>query len=180
MGPSSQELAASFRAAKGLITLASCSERETSSEWEVKGHGLYTYFLAEGLAGSADGNKDGLVDSDELYAYTLDQVKLVGQRDLKQTPVRIIGEDVVGRFLLARIAPSDKRTRSVTNSLGMKFLLIKDGEFLMGSPDTDKDAFDNEVGRKKFFDRLMNAATFIKRKWPEIPVFPLSDHQIRS
>ncbi len=109
-GPSSQELGASFRAAKGLITLASCSERETSSEWEAKGHGLFTYFLAEGLAGSADGNKDGLVDSDELYAYMLDQVTLVGQRDLNaaQTPVRIIGEDVVGRFLLARITPSER------------------------------------------------------------------------
>ena len=37
----------------------------------------------------------------------------------------------------------------------------------------------SQVGRKKFFDRLMNAATFIERKWPEIPAFPLSDHQIR-
>ena len=32
----------------------------------------------------------------------------------------------------------------ITNSLGMKFTLIKAGEFLMGSPDTDKDAEDAE------------------------------------
>jgi formylglycine-generating enzyme required for sulfatase activity len=32
----------------------------------------------------------------------------------------------------------------ITNSLGMKFTLIKAGEFLMGSPDTDKDAEDDE------------------------------------
>ena len=40
--------------------------------------------------------------------YTLEQVKLVGQRELnaEQTPVRIIAEDVVGRFLLARNTPS--------------------------------------------------------------------------
>jgi hypothetical protein len=56
------------------------------------------------------GNKDGLIDSDELYNYTVDHVSLVGQRELnaKQTPVRVIGEDVVGRFLLTRIAPSGK------------------------------------------------------------------------
>ncbi len=33
---------------------------------------------------------------------------------------------------------------TITNSLGMKFTLIKAGEFLMGSPDTDKDARDDE------------------------------------
>jgi sulfatase modifying factor 1 len=33
---------------------------------------------------------------------------------------------------------------TITNSLGMKFTLIKAGEFLMGSPDTDKDAEDAE------------------------------------
>jgi len=31
---------------------------------------------------------------------------------------------------------------TITNSLGMNFTLIKAGEFLMGSPDTDKDASD--------------------------------------
>jgi formylglycine-generating enzyme required for sulfatase activity len=34
--------------------------------------------------------------------------------------------------------------REIINSIGMKFVLIPAGEFLMGSPDTDKDAFDNE------------------------------------
>ncbi len=33
---------------------------------------------------------------------------------------------------------------TITNSRGMKFTLIKAGEFLKGSPDTDKDAFDDE------------------------------------
>ena len=112
VGSSSQELGASFQAAQELITLASCQKQETSREWEAKGHGLFTYFLAEGLSGAADlaGNKDGLIDSDELYNYTVDHVSLVGQRELnaKQTPVRVIGEDVVGRFLLTRIAPSGK------------------------------------------------------------------------
>jgi formylglycine-generating enzyme required for sulfatase activity len=151
VGPSSQELGTSFKLAKGLITLSSCSERETSSEWEAKGHGLFTYFLAEGLAGSADENKDGLVDSDELYNYTLDQVNVVGQRELnaRLTPVRFIGEDVVGRFALARVASVPPATPApdllrlpevVSNSIGMKLVLIPAGRFMMGSRVDDRDA----------------------------------------
>ncbi|MBM4345625.1 MAG: caspase family protein [Deltaproteobacteria bacterium] len=36
---------------------------------EYQGHGLFTYFLLQGLQGSADGNKDGLVTTDELAAF---------------------------------------------------------------------------------------------------------------
>jgi Caspase domain len=106
-GPSSQELGNSFRLAEGLITMASCRKNELSYEWDAKGHSLFTYFLAEGLSGAADkaGNRDGVVDSDELYAYTLDNVSVVGQQELnaQQSPVRIMLDDVVGRFALARV-----------------------------------------------------------------------------
>jgi formylglycine-generating enzyme required for sulfatase activity len=34
--------------------------------------------------------------------------------------------------------------KSITNSIGMKLVLIPAGEFLMGSPDTDKEALDRE------------------------------------
>ena len=109
-GLSSQELGASFRLAEGLVTLASCRKQESSREWEAKGHGLFTYFLAEGLTGKADANRNGVVDSDELYNYVLEKVSLTSQRELnaRQTPVRIIGEDAVGRFALAWIT-SEKR-----------------------------------------------------------------------
>ena len=116
-GSSSQELGASFRSAEGLVTLASCRKQETSREWEAKGHGLFTYFLAEGLTGKADADGNGVVDSDELYSYVFQKVQLTSQRELnaRQTPVRIIGEDVVGRFALAwlmsekRLVPPDAR-----------------------------------------------------------------------
>ena len=103
VGPSSHELGKAFELAEGLVTLASCRKQETSQEWEAKRQGLFTYFLAEGLTGKADADKDGVVDSDELYNYVLENVQLTGQRELnaRQTPVRIIGEDVVGRFALA-------------------------------------------------------------------------------
>jgi formylglycine-generating enzyme required for sulfatase activity len=104
---SSEDLGIAFKNARGLITLASCSKDEVSFEWEEKKHGLFTYFLAEGLRGEADkppyGNGDGIVDSDELYYYTLGKVKTVGLKELNrvQTPVHII--DAVGKFPLARV-----------------------------------------------------------------------------
>jgi uncharacterized caspase-like protein len=109
-GSSSQELGASFGLAKGLVTLASCEKGETSREWEAKKHGLFTYFLAEGLTGKADADTNGVVDSDELHNYVLDKVPVTSQKEMnaRQTPHRIIGEDVVGRFALAWLAGENK------------------------------------------------------------------------
>ena len=46
----------------------------------------------------------------------------------------------------ANITKQGRRTDSqtITNSIGMKLVLIPAGEFLMGSPDSDKDAEDDE------------------------------------
>ena len=47
------------------------------------------------------------------------------------------------------VAPADKTPppAEVTNSIGMKLKLIPAGQFVMGSPDSDKDARDNEKAR---------------------------------
>ena len=39
--------------------------------------------------------------------------------------------------------------KNITNALGMKLALIPAGEFLMGSPDDDKDAGDDEKPRHR-------------------------------
>jgi len=38
------------------------------------GHGIFTYYLVEGLKGAADLNKDGIVTVQELYEYLEQQV----------------------------------------------------------------------------------------------------------
>jgi uncharacterized caspase-like protein len=109
-GPSAEELGSSFKKAEGLVTLASCRRDEQSQEWEARHQGLFTFFLAQGLAGAADFDRDGVVDTDELYRYTVNEVRPTAIRELKasQTPVRIIGEDVVGVFPLTRITSSSR------------------------------------------------------------------------
>jgi len=48
-----------------------------SIELSALGHGLFTYYLVQGLRGAADANNDGIVSLQELYAYL---EREVGQR----------------------------------------------------------------------------------------------------
>lgn len=79
----------------GMVVVSSCAAREFSVEDRELGHGVFTYFLAKGLAGAADTNKDRKVDITELYNYvcpeTIDHVSANEERKpenkrLTQTP----------------------------------------------------------------------------------------------
>jgi uncharacterized caspase-like protein len=54
-----------------FIILSASSAGETSREGKQwgGGHGVFTYYLLEGLKGAADTNKNGLVDIKETYEY---------------------------------------------------------------------------------------------------------------
>jgi len=106
VGPSSHELGDLFASAEGLVTIASCRKKETSLEWDEKKQGLFTFYLAAGLGGEADFDRDGIVDHSELYRYVAENVPTTAQQNWNrvQMPVQIIGEDVAGVFALARVA----------------------------------------------------------------------------
>lgn len=96
-GPSGTQLAESFRGTKNVLTLASCGPDEESLELNEKGHGLFTYWLCQGLSGAADrqpyGDGNGRVDSGELESFVADNVKR-GSRDLGrlQNPLAIFSD----------------------------------------------------------------------------------------
>ena len=60
---------------KGFVKLASCGADQKSNEDEKlesvvgKGHGVFTYYLAAGLEGKGDYDRDGRVNVDEAYRY---------------------------------------------------------------------------------------------------------------
>lgn len=64
--------------AGGLITFAAASASQSAQENAELQHGLFTYYLSEGLGGKADRDADGIVDSDELYSYVLKEANLDG------------------------------------------------------------------------------------------------------
>ena len=63
------------------ILTATKSTQEANDNY--KGHGLFTYILAEGLKGKADYNKDGVVDSIEIAQYVKENVSRVSRRETK-------------------------------------------------------------------------------------------------
>ncbi|MSQ84660.1 MAG: hypothetical protein EXR77_17600 [Myxococcales bacterium] len=77
---------------------------------EYQGHGLFTYFLLQGLQGGADANKDGLVTTDELAAFVKPAVAQTATqqfRALQHPQFARMGE---GEFLFltnhTRVAPA--------------------------------------------------------------------------
>ena len=61
----------------GVVVMAAATGREQSMESKRWQHGAFTKALIEGLAGSADYNRDGLVYLTELDAYVTQRVKVL-------------------------------------------------------------------------------------------------------
>ena len=59
---------------KGRVIITASKANEVSAEKDELQHGVFTYFLLEGLRGKADINKDGLVTVDEAYNYVSEHV----------------------------------------------------------------------------------------------------------
>jgi hypothetical protein len=74
---------------EGILLLTSCKEGQRSVEDPKLGHGIFLYFLMEGLAGAADVNRNGKISLFELYMYSELKTKTYVRNmcNLIQTPV---------------------------------------------------------------------------------------------
>ena len=59
---------------KGRAIITASRTNEVSIELPELGHGIFSYFLVNGLKGAADLNRDGIVSLQELYEYVEQQV----------------------------------------------------------------------------------------------------------
>ena len=59
---------------KGRAIITASRPSEVSIELPELGHGIFTYYLTEGLRGAGDLNRDGIVSLQELYEYLEHQV----------------------------------------------------------------------------------------------------------
>lgn len=71
---------------KGRVILTASSSNEVAQESSAMRHGIFTYFLLEGLRGAADIDHDGRVDVDELYKFV--SQKVTAATDGRQNPIR--------------------------------------------------------------------------------------------
>ena len=59
---------------------------ETSTENDELKHGVFTYFLLEGLRGKADIDTDGIITVDEVYRYVSKEVPKATEQ--RQHPIK--------------------------------------------------------------------------------------------
>jgi len=88
---------------RGRVVITASGPNEVALESPTLGHGIFTYYLLEGLRGKADRNGDGIVTVSELYEYVEDQVdraaRLAGGR---QRP--LMKGEIEGTLPLSRVA----------------------------------------------------------------------------
>jgi hypothetical protein len=83
---------------KGRVIISSCSANEVSKEDDNLQHGIFSYYMLEGLKGRADQDGDGIITVSELFSYISRKVPQASGQD--QHPVKkgeTEGELVIGR-----------------------------------------------------------------------------------
>jgi formylglycine-generating enzyme required for sulfatase activity len=134
-----------------VAALYACSEKEVS--WEDSGlgggHGVFSHFVIEGLKGAADLDQDGTFTLAELNTYVQENVfRFVRTRHAVSQEPRLLGN--VGRVVLRDLGRGGVAAEFITTrTAGIKLKRIPAGEFLMGSPDEDKDASGDEKPRHR-------------------------------
>jgi len=64
-----------YELAEGFALLAASTSQQVAQEWATKEHGVFTYFLLEGVSGKADRSDKGFVTVNDLVTYTLDGLR---------------------------------------------------------------------------------------------------------
>ena len=83
---------------KGRVIISSCSANEVSKEDDTLKHGVFSYYMLEGLKGRADQDGDGIITVSELFSYISRKVPEASGQD--HHPVKkgeTEGELVIGR-----------------------------------------------------------------------------------
>jgi formylglycine-generating enzyme required for sulfatase activity len=142
------------RPPRGVAALFSCSAGQISHETSKFKHGVFFYYLLEGLRGAAKNNEeDKEVTWHSLSGYVQTKVsrevpKVIGG-GARQAPNMIAdlsGESpVLVRLSIPPIDSQRLSPKEITNSLGMRLVRIPAGKFMMGSPDSDSDASSGEM-----------------------------------
>lgn len=64
-----------YELAEGFALLAASTAQQVAQEWQNKEHGVFTYFLLDGLSGQADREAKGFVTVDDIHLYVLDGLR---------------------------------------------------------------------------------------------------------
>jgi len=79
---------------RAVMTASDIGETSAESRKWGGGHGVFTYFLMEGLKGKADQDRDGTVTAGELFDFVRDQVILATSRQQNPTALPGLARDM--------------------------------------------------------------------------------------
>ncbi len=129
-----------YELAEGFALIAASTAQQIAQEWDEKEHGVFTYYLLEGLSGQADQAGKGFVTVGDLATHTLDGLRRwnVEHGGLLQEPTA--RTDGMGDMILA-----DHRE----NPPGVP-LLSKRSNSVTANPFGDRGRINDPV---RFFDR---------------------------
>lgn len=100
-----------YELAEGFALLAASTSQQVAQEWADKAHGVFTYFLLEGLSGKADRTGKGFITVNDLTTHTLDGLRRwnVTHGGILQEPTaRVEG---LGDMILAELrGPTNRST----------------------------------------------------------------------
>jgi hypothetical protein len=112
---------------RGVLVLSSCEAGQFSAEDTKLRHGVFMYYIMQGLSGLADtdaeigGNNNGVISLDELYFFSHEKTKrhVASSHGILQRPV--MKGEMVGRFDLAKVpnakAIHDLQIRETSSSI---------------------------------------------------------------
>ena len=130
----------------GVDNKAATRETTTAQKWAVL-VGINDYGDMKKLSYCRNDAEETMISLDSVYRQlhtcraTLKLLLVDLSRNNLQTPM--LWGKTTGNFDLGAIAPA-QLPQEITNSIGMKLKLIPAGEFMMGSPEDEKDRHDNE------------------------------------
>ncbi len=92
-----------FVGSRKMTVFSAASGDQVSSTYDEKGHGLFTYFMLDGLKGKADADGDGKIDSTELFEYVRPRVERVARKQYnnEQSP-QLVSQGKERVFLMGR------------------------------------------------------------------------------
>jgi len=98
--------------AEGFALIAASTAQQKAQEWEEQEHGVFSYYLLEGLSGNADRNKQGFVTVNDLSEHVLNGLRRwnVKHGGLLQEPTA--RTEGIGDMILADYRKARKQERS--------------------------------------------------------------------
>ncbi|MGA1824416.1 MAG: caspase family protein [bacterium] len=141
---------------EGVATITASRIAQLSQEGENwgGGHGVFTYYLLEGLEGKADGylgKRDGIITVAEAYEYTRERV--AEDTDNRQIPDNG-GSDVDTEIPLAILETVDKASHEVE---GKELYDTDKNKFKNRTEELDKDIDDTNKINLKILDKHIGA-----------------------